>query len=112
METTSIESVMELSSRVQRGEKSIWKQFTFQTILKNDFNSIPPNFTAVFLRCAPVQLVPNELLLEIKLLSVRGFMHDPDNTRLICFYNVTEPEGEKLYREIMAHVVQWMDKTL
>lgn len=97
-------------NKLEETDNSKYK--AFRTILDNDFTNIPENYTAVFLRSTPVQIVPDDCIGEIKLMSLRGFLHENNESRFVCFSYITSPEGSALYREIMECVIRWMDKNL
>lgn len=96
----------------QTAETQPEKYKAFHVILANNFNEIPENYTAVFLRGTPVQIVPDDCLREIKLLSSQGFFRENNERRFVCKYDAGSEEGIKLYRAIMECVTRWMDKYL
>jgi hypothetical protein len=89
-----------------------WKYKTFHVILENDFNNVPEGFTTICLRDTPVQVVPDDCIRLIKLISLRGFFYENNERRLRCFYSLNSEDGERVYRQIMECVVSWMDKNL
>lgn len=88
------------------------KYKAFHIILDNDFANIPENYTGVFLRGTPVQIVPDDCISEIKLLSSQGFFRENNERRFVCKYDAGSEEGIKLYRAIMECVAVWMNKNL
>ncbi len=88
------------------------KYKAFRTILENNFNNVPENYTTVFLRSTPVQVVPDDCIREIKLISSRGFFYENNESRFICFYSASSEEGDGIYRQIIECVVKWMSINL
>lgn len=103
-------AVISVHNQLSETDKNKYK--IFRTILDNDFNSIPENFTAVFLRGTPVQIVPDDCIREIKLMSLRGFFHENNESRFVCFCDANSKEGQRLFRDIMECVVKWMSVRL
>jgi hypothetical protein len=104
---------MGIVSRANQASETHPDKFkAFHIILENNFNEIPENYTAVFLRGTPVQVVPDYCIREIRFLSLRGFFHEINERRFVCKYNAGSEEGIQLYRAIMDCVVRWMDQNL
>jgi len=104
---------MEFVADLHRIEEREQTKFSaFRTILDNNFNFIPAGWSVVFLRNTPVQILPDALLIDIKEISTRGFMHDSEDKRLVCLYDANTEEGRAMFRAIMGLVVGWLDANM
>jgi hypothetical protein len=91
-----------------RGEKHI----AFLTLLENDFEIIPEGFTAVYMRDEECQVVPNALIEKVKLMSLGGFDHAPEDHELHLFIDRWTMAGQWLNTSIIELVCHWMDENL
>ena len=77
-------------------------------IARNDRDNVPAGFTAVYLRDEFVQVVPDEILPQIKELLIYGFEWDKSN-RAIYGNTTSLFDHSKLGPEIIWEWLEWAE---